>query len=257
MPERSFAAHDERTELVDVYMYASADTPSHAASKNFLNITELYRRGFLNKDATVWMNADAPEAGIWVLTHRSSYIRIHETVRAGWYRVTRTNARWARTLNATARDGDTVLDIRDVPTDVSAGATATIIAMHRETGTHIGVVADGSVQRPDRYGQFKFDPFTVVDLHHYTPPENTAPSAFEAAHAMLNGAAILSCTSSDGGEFIRSNMDVFKVDFGEKHLEFLDLQWGKVEEYAKIQTDMLVQRVKELGMSGAWGEGLL
>lgn len=237
---------------MDVYMYASSNTPANAASKSFLRITELYRSGFLTKDATVWMNADAPEAGMWALTYRSSYVFVNETVRAGWYRLTRTNVRWARTLNDTSRNGDTVLDIRDVPTDVSTNANATIIALHRENGARVGVVADGSIQRPDSHGLIKFDPFTVIDLHTYSIPKDRKPSSFESAHAMLNGAAIMACTSPDNGEFIKSNMDLFKVDFGEEHLNFLDKHWAQVESYAKIQTDMLISRVKELGLSGAW-----
>lgn len=243
---------------MDVYMYASADTPPEAAAKNFIDIAELYRMKFLTKDSTVWMNAEAPEAGMWVLTHRSSFIKVYRTVHAGWLRLTRTNARWGRSLNATSRDGHVVLDIREVPTDVSASAAATIVVIHRDRNTPVGVVADGSVQRADKYNQFRFDPFTVVDLPRYTPPETKGgPSPFEAAHAMLNGAAIMSCTSSDDGEFIKANMDTFKVDFGERHLDFLDTQWNKIEEYAKIQTEILVKRVKDMGLEGAWSTNAL
>lgn len=235
-------------------MYASANTPPEAAASSFIDITELYRMKFLNDRSTVWLNADAPEAGIWVLTDRSTYVRVYRNTYAGWLRLTRTSARWARTLNATTRDAIHVLDIRAIPGD-SSNPVATIVVLHREYDSRVRVVADGKIQNPDSRGVTTFDPFSVVDLSHYTPSENPRQvSAYEAAHAMINGAAIMSCTSNDEGEFVRANMDLFKVDFNQDYLGFLAERWDQIETFAMIQTKILIQNITEMGKAGRWVE---
>lgn len=234
-------------------MFATPDTPAEAAAQNFIDITEMYRMKFLNNDSTVWMNADAPEAGIWVLTHgKSTYVKVYRTVYAGWVRLTRSTAKWGRTAQATTQNPVPVMDIRNIPD--GSKPNATILVVHREKGQPVGVVADGSIQHFDRSGSVTFDPFTVIDLNKYTAPTDAKTSSpWEAAHAMINGAAIMSCTSSEElGEFIRENMDTFRVDFGEKHLNFLEQHHQKIEEYAKLQTGLLVKKIAELDSSGAW-----
>lgn len=238
-------------------MYATADTPPSAAAQNFIDITQLHKAGIIDSTSSVWMNANAPEIGMWVLNHRSSFLKVYRPTYAGWVRLTRSNARWARSLNATSQPiADQVLDLRHIPTDGGDAPQVTIVIAHRETGKHIGVVADGKTHRPDKYGQYHFDPFTVIDLHQYTQPEvDKGRSAYHQAHAMINGAAIMSVNAPDGGEFIRNNMDVFKIEFDEKHLEFLQNHWHAIETYAETHSERLIDRLKKLGISGGWSEG--
>lgn len=236
---------------MDVYMYASANTPAEAAAQNFIDITELYRLGFLTSTSTVWMNADAPEAGMWTLTDRSSYVKVYRTVYAGWLRFTRTTARWGRTIHTSAKEGSPVLDIRDIPGD--SDTHATIAVLHRDSANKLSVVADGSVQRPDATGVFNFDPFTAIDLHHYKSPENPKPaSAFAAAHAMLNGAAVMGCTSADGGAFIKENMDIFRITVEDKHLEWVTQSMKQIEDYARLVTGHLTGQIERMGKEGKW-----
>ena len=238
---------------MDIFMYATADTPPSAAAQNFIDITDMYRMGFLTKDSKVWMNANAPEAGMWVLTDRSTFLKVYRPVYAGWIRLTRSNARWARTLNSTSRDGVPVINIQDLPTDTGDSPNITLVVAHRDPDNRVGVVADGSIQRPDKNGQMRFDPFTVVDLHTYVAPEEgKGCSAYEEAHAVINGAAIMSTTSPDGGEFVREHMDAFQVEFNDEHLDFLMKRWTEIEKYATVQSDRLIERLKKLGIDGGW-----
>jgi hypothetical protein len=234
-------------------MYASANTPKEAAASSFIDITELYRMKFLNENSTVWLNADAPEAGIWVLTDRSTYVKVYRNAYAGWLRLTRSNARWARTLNATSRDATPVMDIRSIPGD--SNPVATLVVVHRDYGNRVRVVADGKIQNPDSRGVITFDPFSVVDLSHYIPPDvSKKVSAYEAAHAMINGAAIMSCTATDEGEFVRSNMDLFHIDWHQGHLDFLGSHWDNLENYANMQTEILIQKIIDNGKAGMWAD---
>ncbi|TXH10725.1 MAG: hypothetical protein E6R04_04505 [Spirochaetes bacterium] len=238
---------------MDVYLYASADTPANAAAQNFMDITELYRLGFLTSTSTVWMNADAPEAGMWVLTDRSTYVKVYRTVYAGWLRFTRTTARWGRTIHTSVKEGSQVLDIRDIPGE--SDTSATIVVLHRDANAKLSVVADGSVQRADSSGVFRFDPFTAIDLHHYKAPENPKPvSGFTAAHAMLNGAAVMGCTSADGGAFVKENMDIFRIDVTDEQLAWVGKTMGDIEQYARIITTHLTDRIAEMGKEGKWSQ---
>lgn len=235
-------------------MYATADTPPSAAAQNFIDITQLYRSGFIDDSSSVWMNANAPEVGMWVLNHRSSFLKVYRPVHAGWLRLTRSTSRWARSLNATSQPNAVpVLDVRDIPSDGGDSPNATIIVAHREPDRNVGVVADGKTHRADKYGQIKFDPFTVIDLHHYTPPEtDRSRSAYHTAHAMINGAAIMAVNTPDGGEFIRENMDAFKVEFDESHIGFIQHRWSEIEIYAQSQSERLISRLRKLGLGGGW-----
>ena len=237
---------------MDVYMYASADTPPDAAAQNFIDISHLYRIGFLTDDSTVWINADAPENGMWTLTDKSTFVKMFRTVYPGWVRLTRSQARWGRTAReTTSSDSTHILDMREINGDEDPNAT--IIVVHRDKNAHVGVLADGE-RHHLRNGMYRFDPFTLIDINSYEREESRTPSPYMAAHAMLNGAAIMSSTSLDGGEFIHENMDLFKTDFGEAHIKFLDQQWNRIEEYARAQTDILVNKIKKHGQEGRWAK---
>lgn len=235
-----------------VYMYATADTPVDAAAQNFIDITEMRRRGFFRDDSTVWLNADAPEAGMWTLNTRSTFLKVFRLVHPGWIRLTRTSAKWGRTAQGTLKEPLPVMDLRALPEDPNPSAT--IIVAHRDRDTPLQVVADGSIQRPNANGIFVFDPFTVVDIHRYTPPaEFVAPSPYEAAHAMINGAAIMSATSTEeGAEFIREHMNLFRFDIETQDLDYLGKHMDGIEKYARIRTQNLVNAVKQAGINGQW-----
>lgn len=241
-----------RHRTVIVYMYATADTPAEAAAQNFIDITEMCRRGFFSEDSTVWMNADAPEAGMWTLNAKSTYLKVFRSVYPGWVRLTRTRAKWGRTAQATTKDATPVLDLRNLPDDPKPSAT--IIVSHRDKDTPVQVVADGSIQRSNGNGIFVFDPFTVVDLHRYSVPETpVSPSPYEAAHAMINGAAIMSTTSTEeGAEFIRDHMDLFRIEIEGRDLEYLTKHMDGIERYARIRTEKLVDGIKQAGVNGQW-----
>lgn len=235
---------------MDIYMYASTDTPPDAAAQNFLDIMHLHRIGFLRDDSTIWINADAPEDGMWTLTDTSSFVKMFRTVYPGWIRLTRSHARWGRTARETSSsDAKHILDMREISGDDDPRAT--IVLLHREPSATVGILADGE-RHHLRNGAYRFDPFTVIDVSSYKPVETRKPSPYVAAHAMLNGAAIMSSTAHDGGEFVRENMELFKANFDMQQLEFLHGQWKKIEEHARIQTEYITDKIKQHGQESRW-----
>lgn len=154
---------------------------------------------------------------MWCLTDRSSFVKVYRSIYAGWVRLTRSNARWGRTNHASVNDADMILDVRSIP--AANTVDATIIVSHREKDTPVSVVADGSMQHSNANGEVRSDPFTVIDLNRYKKRDYSSVSSFTRAHAMINGAAVMSCTSTDGGQFVRDNMDTFKLEFNEQHFQ--------------------------------------
>lgn len=235
---------------MDVFMYASADTPPDAAAQNFIDIAHLYRIGFLHDESTVWINADAPEAGMWTLTDKSMFVKMFRTVYPGYVRLTRSNARWGRTMReTTSSDSTHILDMREVHGDEDPKAA--IVVVHRDASSTVGILADGSRHHLHN-GSYEFDPFTVIDINNFKPGAYKTPGPYVSAHAMLNGAAIMSTTAHDGGEFVRENMGLFKTEFGKEHIEFLDNHWNKIEAYAKIQTERLVRNIRNNTTNAEW-----
>ena len=241
---------------VDAYMFSTPDTPHGAVAQTFMDLVDLRRHGFLTSDSKVWINADAPEAGIWMLNDKSSYLKVFRTIHAGWIRLGRTEAKWGRTSRDTTSAGELVMSIRNLPDGVNPEGVKcfiTIAVLHRDKSQPLGVLADGSVQRSDLNGRFFHDPFTVIDMSRYKAPDKAHPNAFESAHAMVNGAALMACTSTDeGAEFIRENMDIFHLEIRDEYIEKMDQAMNTVEAFSKAATEQLMKRLKKLGGNEIW-----
>ena len=241
---------------MDAYMFSTPGTPHGAVAQTFMDLVDLRRHGFLTNESKVWINADAPEAGIWMLNDKSSYLKVFRTVHAGWIRIGRTEAKWGRTSRDTTGSGETVMSVRNLPDGVNPQGVKcyiTIAVLHRDRDQPLGVLADGAVQRADLNGKFYHDPFTVVDMSRFKPKDNARANSFEEAHAMINGAALMACTSTDeGAEFIRENMDVFHLEIKEEYIAKMDAAMHTVEAFSKAATESLMKRLEKLGGEGIW-----
>jgi hypothetical protein len=241
---------------MDAFMFSTPGTPHGAVAQTFMDLVELRRSGFLTSDSKVWINADAPEAGIWMLNNKSSFLKVFRTTHAGWIRLGRTEAKWGRTSRDTTGNGELVMSIRHLPDGVNPEGVKcfiTIAVLHRDKSQPLGVLADGSVQKSDLNGRFFHDPFTVVDMSRYTAPENVKPNSFEEAHAMVNGAALMACTSTeDGAAFIRENMDVFHLEIKDEYIAKMDQALHTVESFSRAATESLMKRLEKLGGNGIW-----
>lgn len=226
-----------------IYLRAdpSNETVTHSIADTLTKISSLNRQGFLPMDATVWINGDYPDLGMWVLAERSSHVRVHRTITPGWVRLTRTQARIAATIDATSAAPSATYSINDVPG--SDDVRSTLIIAHSSSSDKVRVVANSAVVNFEG-GAYSYDPWTVVDLNAYAAPENATTNPVQCAHAMLNGVKLMTFGfSDDARQMVADHIEDFSFDFAEKDRNFFDQIDSRVTDYAKFRADEILSHI--------------
>lgn len=228
-----------------IYVRAHADSPlAHVAlSESLQRVVEMHLKGYLPFDATVWLNSDLPELGMWVLAEKSTHLRMHRSVYPGWIRLTRTAAKYARTGRLTNTSPEATYYIGNVPGFDEIHST--IVISHPDPTVTVGIIAN-SVHIPDHNGQYTFDPFTVIDLNHYTAPESATRNQVQQAHAMINGVALLTHGYSEGRkQFVADNIDKYAIVFGEDDIDFFRQLRSRESEYAHARAHEILGKITD------------
>ena len=226
-----------------IYLRAdpSNETVTHSIADTLTKVSSLNRHGFLPMDATVWINGDYPDLGMWVLAERSSHVRVHRTITPGWVRLTRTQARIAATIDATSGAPAATYSISDVPG--SDDVRSTLIIAHSSSTDKVRVVANSAVVNFEG-GSYSYDPWTVVDLHAYSAPESATTNPVQCAHAMLNGVKLMTYGYSDETrQAVADNIDSFAFEFGPKDKSFFAQIDSKVNDYAKFRANEILSHI--------------
>jgi hypothetical protein len=229
--------------LMIVYVRADADSPlAHVAlGESLSRVVEMHLKGFLPYDATVWINSDLPELGMWVLAEKSTHVRMHRSVYPGWFRLTRAAAKYARTSALSVTSPEATYYIGNVPGFDEAHST--IVLSHPDPKATVGIIANSS-HITGHGGTYTFDPFTVVDLNHYTAPESASSNPVQRAHAMMNGVALLTYGYSEARkEFVADNIDKYAITFTEEHIEFFRELKNRSEQYAQAQAHEILKKI--------------
>lgn len=226
-----------------VYVRADADSPlAHVAlGESLSRVVEMHLKGFLPYDATVWINSDLPELGMWVLAEKSTHVRMHRSVYPGWFRLTRTAAKYARTSALSVNQPEATYYIGNVPGFDEVHST--IVISHPDPTATVGIIANSN-HITGHGGTYTFDPFTVVDLNHYTAPASASRNPVQQAHAMMNGVALLTYGYGDSRkEFVAENIDKYAVDFTKEHIEFFRELKNREEQYAQAQAHEILKKI--------------
>lgn len=232
---------------MDIYMFASRNTPRPVVAQTLMDIADMHLSGYLPMNASVWANADMPERGQWVLTDKSSYTRMIRTVHAGWVRVTKTQARWGRIASDTIHSPTYTVRMDQIPGNRQRDVT--LVVNHREAGKPVKILTDGG-QRRVVGGSCSVSPFTVVDLPNFTRTENPSPSPFDAAHAMINGVDLMTSTLGPVGKnAVMDNIDAFKLVYDERMADAFSNPKTAAEELAEGVVDLIYYRLGELGIT--------
>lgn len=189
------------------------------AAPLILGIAKMWRKGFLPDDATVWINADMPELGMWVLAEESTHVYYHESIIAGWARITRTSVRlgttWKNTVNRPIKEfrvGDTGL----------ADIHSTVVLNHNSATSspdRVQFVANSDIAKPVN-AKVRFDPFTVVDLNYHTGPEKASTNPLVRADALLNGTRLMTYgADEDRVALVHDNVEAFCSEINPEELD--------------------------------------
>lgn len=226
-----------------IYVRADAESPlAHVAlGESLSRVVEMHLKGFLPYDATVWINSDLPELGMWVLAEKSTHVRMHRSVYPGWVRLTRTAAKYARTSNLSNTAPEATYAIGNVPGFDEVHST--LVISHPDPNGMIGIVANSN-HITGHNGTYTFDPFTVVDLNHYKTPEFATKNPVQQAHAMINGVALLTYGYSDERkQFVADNIEKYAITFTAEHIEFFRELKKRSEQYAQAQAHEILQKI--------------
>lgn len=195
------------------YIYASAQgAAANLLSPAFMDIADLYLRGFLTDTSTVWVNAESPWGGFWALTHRSEYLYLHRTHVAGYVRQTKGFLRWALSNDGTKDAPKLSLEPAKIP-GVGVDAPVTLIVQHRTPHEPLKVL-EGPKLVPMENGMWSNGIQTVIDLPAYTPPQEPVQAAqYQEVHANYHGPLHMMATLSwENAELIKDHLQLYEFD---------------------------------------------
>lgn len=201
-----------------------------AMSLSLSTIAELWHLKYLPSNATVWINADYPELGMWVLAENSTHVRVHRSLEAGWARINRQSVRLGRTAESVLKRPIATYSINELLMD---DVKSTILIAHSQPNKQVQFNAGSETRYPEN-GTVTFDPFTVIDLHRYTPPETATSNPVESADAMLNGVRLMTYGASDERvELVRNDIDKFAIEIDDDKIGRIYGETEKVNRAAR------------------------
>ncbi|OHU47207.1 hypothetical protein BKG82_26490 [Mycobacteroides chelonae] len=214
------------------YLYASAEgAAAGILAPRFMDIADLYRRGFLDDDSTVWVNAEAPDSSMWALTDRSEYIYLHHAARPGYVRRnTSGRLRWGRNNDGSKDTPEVDLEPESIPG--GADTPVTLIVKHRYPREPLKVI-DGAALAKMHNGTWASGNRTVIDLPAYVPVQRQPVSEYEINHARHHGARFLMKTlSAANAEALRNNLQLHACEIPAERLQEINAHMDAVERYA-------------------------
>lgn len=207
------------------------------------DIAGLWHLKYLPSDATVWINGDHPHLGMWVLSDDSSHVRVRRSVEAGWARINRSSVRFARSAEATVNRPLATYSLDEIDIGVS-DPNMTIVVSHSQSEKRLQLVANSKIAYPVN-GTVRFDPFTVVDLNHYDPPEKSTTNPVLAADAMVNGVKLMTYGAEpDRVQMVKDNIEAFAFDVDDKLSERIH---GANQKTMQTAQHIIVQIAQKLG----------
>lgn len=236
--------------FVKAYIYASpAGAEAGVLSQCFIDFADLFRRGFLTEDSTVWANAEAPHASFWALTDQSQYVYVHRSTEPGYARLTSGRIRWARAFDDTVSNFEVNLDTKAIPGEPDKHLT--LIVKHRMPGQTVKII-DESRRDVVTEGAFTKGNLTVIDLPGFVPPANPPqPSEFDVNHARYHGVNhMMSTLDADNAELVRKHLNLYAFDIKTDDIETLNRHLDVIEEYAGQYAQALYARLAAANASG-------
>lgn len=232
-------------------MYVAPNTPSAGPAQMLNQIAELWEFGVLGPGGRVWCNADIPDA-MWVLSDRSSFLRVVDVPSAGWVRLARDEVVWGRVFNDAYKDGQPRFELRDMPIAPGPHDTVTV-ALRNNDSEPMRAAFSGTTHNLTDFeithrGRRAID-FKVGGLVRKTEPGE--PAEFDRCHAMVRGVELMSAsTGAAMHKIIRENLDAFTAEMGAVDFERLRSARQRMSQATERIVGSIMQSVVELGEVG-------
>ncbi|MFA5707532.1 hypothetical protein [Mycolicibacterium sp.] len=232
---------------VTVHAFIRPGTPSSAGPAVVTQIVDLYEFGLIGPGSQVWCNLDVPNA-LWVLSDRSTFLRIVDVPTAGWVRLTHDSAVWGRVAIDTTKSPSHGFNAADMPMPVQPHDTVTVA--FRNTDPAPMRAQFGGAHHPMHDFEVSHGMMRAVDLKTGSPSRKARPGPpgqFASNHAGVRGLDLMAATTGPHmHKVIRENLEAFTTVIDASEFGRIKAAQQRISQIAEVITDPIVQRISAL-----------
>ena len=235
---------------VTLHAWICPGTPPGATTAVMAQLAELYEFGLIGPGSRVWYNADLPNA-MWLLSDRSTFLRIVDVPAAGWVYVNADGAYWDRrqeSVQDTRRAGRPGLCLEAMPIPVQEHDQVTVAFRNFDPRGMRAKIGRDSLEFEDyeaTYRRLRVVDFKIEGVGRKAPL--AAPTEFDTSQASIRGLDLMAATTGPAmHKVIRENLAAFTttiepIDFAE-----YDVMRDRAIRYSERFTDPIQARIAGL-----------
>ncbi|TQC45047.1 hypothetical protein EEB14_33960 [Rhodococcus sp. WS4] len=183
--------------------------------RHLLRVARLYRRGVLDENSTVWINANVMSPIFWTLSSRSTCMYWFDAPTSGTVRLTKDRIRWAPTYNASGSSPDLELTLDSLPVD--AMKHVTFVVDHGHSSEEPVQVVEGADSKRPVNGFHQGAHASVLDLGTYArQADEGIPAArrFATSLGYVHGTKLLAAgMPREVQAALEEQLELYGVDF--------------------------------------------
>ena len=236
------------TSAVTVHMFVRPATPPDGVGIVMTQVAELWEFGLIGPGCRVWTNAEIPDC-MWVLSDKSTFLRVVNVPTAGWIRLRHGSASWGRTYAATTKESRSVFSLEESPITLGDRDFVTI-ALRNADSTRMKAVFDGRPQPMLDYeathGQLRAVDLKLGGFTRKAPLGQ--PRELDAAQAVLRGLDLLAATAPDRYSAIADHLDAFTTTIDSDKFDRLLAAHMRLAQVCDGITEPILGRIAELAI---------
>ena len=225
-----------------------------------MQLAELFEFGVIGPNSRVWCNVELPNA-LWILSDRSSFLRIVDVPTAGWVRLSSSTASWGNVAAGITKTPGFVFNAADMPIPVQEHDTVTVAFRNTDTSKMRALFGGASHEVEDfeitHRGMRAVD-FKIGGFQHKAPL--ATPTDFDSHYAAIRGLDLMAATNGPAvHRVIRENLDAFTTAIDVTEFDRIRSVQQRMAQIAEGIADPVIHRIaglEDLGPYRGYGEEL-
>lgn len=238
---------------VTLHMFIRPGTPNGAAGAVVSQLAELFEFGLIGPGSAVWANLELPNA-LWVLSDRSSFLRIVDVPTAGWVRLTTNSASWGNVAMGITKTPGFVFSTNDMPIPAQEHDTVTVAFRNTDATRMRGFYGGNTHEMEDfeiTYRAVRAVDFKIGGFQQKAPPQ--PPNDFDRHHAAIRGLDLMAATTGPAvHRVIRENLDAFTTTVDVEEFDRIRVVQQRMAQIAEGISDPIVHRIAGLDGIGPY-----
>lgn len=257
---------------VTIHMFIRPGTPPGAAAPVVMQLAELFEFGVIGPGSKVWVNTEIPGA-LWVLSDRSSFVRIVDVPAAGWVRIAG-SSRGPEQLRGSAAGGrftptvgertvvwgtealiktpGFIFSTSDLPIPAQPHDTVTLVLRNSDS-EKMRCFHSGKPQPMDDF-EITHRSMRVIDLKlggFMRKSPLSEPLDYDVHHAAVRGMDLLAATEGPAmHRVIRENLESFTTVIDADGFNKIRTMQQRVGQITEEYSDPVIQRIESLDAIG-------